>query len=303
MSDELSIPHFAVLLAAYNGVNWLEPQIETILSQRCVRVTIFVSIDRSSDTTELWFEQIAALNKNIVILPVGEKFGGAAKNFFRLIRDVDFSSFDYISFADQDDIWLEDKLFTAHEKITEHGLSGYSGNVRAFWPDGREALIDKAQKQKKYDFVFEAAGPGCTYVLKVLDALSFKNFLLKNWAFANKVHLHDWLIYAWFRSSGLKWYIDSNPKMLYRQHDNNQVGANSGFKAIKARLNLLRAGWYRGEISKIAFLLGDKLPGLPVSLAEDGLIPKLFLFTHLNQVRRRFRDQLFFLLIVILGIY
>jgi rhamnosyltransferase len=297
------IPHFAVLVAAYNGIKWLAPQIETILSQRQVKVTIFVSIDRSSDTTESWFRQLAATNSNIIILPVGEQFGGAAKNFFRLIRDVDFSGYDYISFADQDDVWLEDKLLTAHEKIGKDGLSGYSGNVIAFWPDGRKSLIDKAQKQTKYDFLFEAAGPGCTYVLKVTDALCFKDFLIRNWDHANKVALHDWLVYAWFRSSGLKWYIDPTPKMLYRQHGNNQVGANSGLKAIRARFRLLQAGWYRCEISKIARLLGDQIPDVPVCLIKGGLIPRGFMFANLNKMRRRFRDQVFLMLIVIFGIY
>jgi rhamnosyltransferase len=303
MNEVLPGPHFAVLLAAYNGVKWLEPQIRTILGQRDVRVTIFISIDQSTDATEDWFKQSAMVNKNIVILPVGDKFGGAAKNFFRLIRDVDFSEFDYLAFADQDDIWLEDKLVTAHKKTMEHQLSGYSGNVKAFWPDGREYLIDKAQQQKKYDFLFEAAGPGCTYVLKIQDALNFKEFLVLNWSFANTVSLHDWLIYAWFRSNGLRWYIDPVPKMLYRQHDNNQVGANSGLKALIARVRLLRAGWYRQEIFKIGFLLGYTVPGLPISLSQNGKIPKRFLIANYNQLRRRFRDRIFLLVIVALGIY
>ncbi|MDB6047657.1 MAG: Alpha-L-Rha alpha,3-L-rhamnosyltransferase [Pseudomonas sp.] len=303
MSTELLVPRFAVLLSAYNGIKWLEPQVRTIIAQRAVRVTIFVSIDQSSDATEDWIKHNALINTNIVVLPVGERFGGAAKNFFRLIRDVDFKNFDYLSFADQDDIWLEDKLITAHEKIVEYGVSGYSGNVTAFWPDGREYLIDKAQQQKKYDFLFEAAGPGCTYVLKIAQALSFKEFLVRNWTFANGISLHDWLIYAWFRSNGLKWYIDPVPKMLYRQHNNNQVGANSGIKALVARVNLLRTGWYRQEIWKIAFLLGDKIPGLPNSLSENGKIPRRFLFTNAKRLRRRFRDQIFLLVIVALGIY
>lgn len=303
MNDSLAIPHFAVLLAAYNGMNWLAPQIESILSQRCVQVTIFVSIDLSSDATESWLKKIAAVNSNVVILPVGGRFGGAAKNFFRLIRDVDFSGFDYISFADQDDVWLDDKLCTAHEKIMKDGLSAYSGNVTAFWPDGRKSLIDKAQKQTEYDFLFEAAGPGCTYVLKVTDALRFKDFLLGNWTLVNEVALHDWLIYAWFRSNKLPWYIDPAPKMLYRQHGNNQVGANTGLGAMKARFKLLRSGWYRGEISKIASLLTSKRTDLPVCLVEEGLVPRRFLFANLNNTRRRLRDQIVFVLIVTLGIY
>ncbi len=303
MNDIKKVPSFAVLLAAYNGIRWLQSQVESILSQVDVRVTIFISIDPSSDGTEDWFKAVSAHDDRLIVLPVGEKFGGAAKNFFRLIRDVDFSKFDYVSFADQDDVWLLDKLSTAHKKISSSTASAYSCNVTAFWPEGRKLLLDKAQRQRKYDYLFEAAGPGCGYVLKISEALRFKKFLIENWQDVNDVSLHDWLVYAWFRSVGLVWFIDPVPKILYRQHEANQVGANKGLKAIKARLSLLRAGWYRNEVSKIAKLIWPNVQSLPGDLVERGDVSRYFLIFNFNELRRRFRDRIFLAIMIFFGIY
>ena len=295
--------HVAVLLAAYNGTQWLQEQVDSILNQQGVDVTLFVSVDVSSDGTEGWFEELSKQDERVRLLPYGMKFGGAAKNFFRLIRDVDFSNFDYISFSDQDDIWIDDKLSTAHEKLSNSEYSAYSCNVTAFWPDGRQVILDKSQKQREYDFVFEAAGPGCSYVLSVSQALRFKAFLVENWSVANEVSLHDWLAYAWYRSNKIAWFIDPSSKILYRQHSNNQVGANKGIKALVARLALMRSGWYRNEISKISSLLSANLPQLPVALVRRGEVPFSFLVKNINSTRRRFRDRVLLAVVIVFGIY
>ena len=143
-----------------------------------------------------------------------------------------FGGFDYVSLADQDDIWFEDKLSRAIDILTgrEPGFDCYSSNVVAFWEDDTRKLIDKAQPQHKWDFVFEAAGPGCTYVLKVSVVSELKPLLLSFQEQISKIGLHDWFIYAFSRAKGYKWFIDPVPSMLYRQHSSNQVGVNSGFK-------------------------------------------------------------------------
>lgn len=297
------IPRVAVLLAAYNGMQWLPEQLESILDQAGVEVTVFVSVDRSSDGTFEWVTELAQRNPRLLPLPYGEQFGGAAKNFFRLLRDVDLQEFDYVAFADQDDIWHPSKLAWAHEKLGQGGLSGYSSNVTAFWPDGRELLLDKAQPQRQYDFLFESAGPGCTFVLKVEDATAFKAFLLDNWAAANQVALHDWLMYAWFRATNRAWFIDARPTLRYRQHATNQFGANSGLKAVRVRWQMLREGWYRREIAQIIGLVGERVPGAGAGIASDGTVSRSFVLRNFRQLRRRQRDALFLFFIILLGIY
>lgn len=112
----------AILLAAYNGEKWLVDQVESILHQTDLAPTIFISLDLSDDDSLALCEKLAEQNSNIQLLPYGERFGGAGKNFYRLIRDVDFSDFDYVALSDQDDIWLSNKLSHAAAMMQAHSV-------------------------------------------------------------------------------------------------------------------------------------------------------------------------------------
>ena len=288
-------PSVAVLLAAYNGMEWIEEQVSSILSQKSISIEIFISVDLSNDKTHEWCQGLAGKNAHVKVLPYGEKFGGAAKNFFRLIRDVDFSCFDYVALSDQDDIWDSSKLHHAIRTIEQDSLDGYSSDVIAFWSNGREKLVKKSFPQKKFDYFFEAAGPGCTYVLKQQPTQKFKKFLIKNWENINCIESHDWLIYAFFRSRSMSWCIDSEPLMLYRQHESNQVGSNFGFLAYLKRIKMVKSGWYRSEVRKISEI---------ISINDDAFnLDIWFLIKNFYQLRRQNRDTFILLLMILLGFF
>jgi len=284
----------AVLLAAYNGKSWLDEQLESILMQSGVVLHIYISVDLSDDGTYQWCLAQQQKYENVTVLNYGQHFGGAAKNFFRLIRDVDFSRYDYISLADQDDIWLPTKLVHAVSKMQQHGLDGFSSDVIAFWSNGKEKLVKKSYPQKLFDHYFEAAGPGCTYVLTQSSFYEFKTFLTINWNEVNEVSLHDWMIYSFYRANNLKWHIDSVPLMRYRQHERNQVGYNSGFKAALLRIRKVKNNWYSTQVNLISQLLG---------IREKINLRRLFLIINFRQLRRRPRDAYALLITLITGIY
>ena len=294
----------AVLLASYNGVKYIKEQVDSILNQKEVDVTIFISDDLSTDGTIEYLQDIYKDFKNIVYLPSGSKFGGAGKNFFRLIRDVDFSSFDFISFVDQDDIWYEDKLIRAIKTIEDKQLDAYSSNVLAFWEDGKEMVINKSSSQARYDYLFEAAGPGCTYVLKKDLAISLQNFICDNWEDVNKVELHDWFIYAFARENNYKWHIDEKPSMRYRQHTSNQVGANDGLKAKLKRLKKVFSSWYREEIIKIIKVLRlENKYKFSKYILNKSYLNNLLLLKYSFEFRRNKKEKLFLSLLILLGIF
>lgn len=294
----------AVLLASYNGVKYIKEQIDSILNQKEVDVTIFVSDDLSTDGTLEYLQDIYKDEKRLVYLDSYDKFGGAAKNFFRLIKDVDFSNFDYVSLSDQDDIWYEDKLIRAINTIKDKQIDAYSSNVLAFWEDGKEIILGKAQMQVKYDYLFEAAGPGCTYVLTKILATHIKNFLVQNWKDTNNIELHDWLIYAYSRENNYKWYIDEKPTMRYRQHVSNQVGANDGTFAKIKRLKLIFSSWYRNETRKIITVLKieDKYKFSKYILNKNYL-NNIFLLKYSYKFRRKFSEKIFLAILIFIGIY
>ena len=67
---------FLVLLAAYNGMKWLEEQVESILNQKDVLVTLLISVDGSSDGSEEWVSTLSENNPNVRYLTHGGSFGG-----------------------------------------------------------------------------------------------------------------------------------------------------------------------------------------------------------------------------------
>lgn len=288
-------PSCAVLLAAYNGEKWIGEQLETILKQIGVDVSIYISVDWSTDGTYKLCEKWCVQDARVKLLSYGERFGGAGKNFYRLIRDVDTAGFDMVAFADQDDLWLDDKLLSAWEKISTGVCQIYSSDVIAFWEGGHRAIIKKSYPQVTYDYLFEAAGPGCTYVFSESAFVMAKDFIVKNYVKCCDITFHDWLIYAYFRYHKVNWYIDDRPKMLYRQHESNQVGANNNFTAYIKRLNSVRVHWYRNQIISIAQLVTD----FPV----EKLTSRSFLLNNIGKLRRRQRDRVALAVMVALGIF
>ncbi len=283
-------------MATYNGSEWLTEQLESILGQVAVEITVFVSDDSSFDGTQAILEQYTRSRPEVQILPQIERRGGAAANFYRLFRDVDFSGYDYVALADQDDAWLPDKLIRAHQLLVAERISAYSSNVVAFWTPSRRRLIEKAQPQRRWDYLFEAAGPGCTYVLTSEVAARFQTFVRTRWEEVCGVGLHDWLLYAFVRSHGESWKIDERPSMLYRQHGQNQVGVNMGFQAFMRRVRQVADGWAIAQARLIANLVGaDRDPSVRQWL-YGGRIGLLSLAFHAGECRRRARDRIWFAL-------
>ena len=280
-----------IFLAAYNGENYIVEQLQTILNQTQKPYKILINIDQSSDKTESIVKEFARTNPEIQILNSNKRFGSAAANFIHLLKNTDLTEVEYIALSDQDDLWKEDKLEKAIHKL-EQGYDGYSSNVEAFWKGGRKKVLVKNQPQQKLDHLFESAGPGCTFVLTKRLALSLQEFL-KGGQFDQLDNYHDWLIYAYARSNGFKWYVDSYPGVEYRQHNANVFGANVGIRAFLSRIRRV----LNGEGFDFAFRLMKELN------VEDPFIQSLFPISRINLLRlafkfkycrRRWRDQTYF---------
>ncbi|MDI1299680.1 glycosyltransferase [Methylotenera sp.] len=301
-------PTVAVLMATYNGSPWINDQIDSILNQTSVDITVYVSDDMSEDATYTYLLDRAEVSSQLIILPQKERYGSAGKNFYRLIKDVNTTDFDYIAFADQDDIWDQHKLIRHIKLMQDNNVCAVSSNVIAFWPDGKTKLIDKSQPQRELDFLFESAGPGCTFLMTSWLVSEVKKLLIDSSSVASQVALHDWLVYAVCRASGKKWLIDSKPSLHYRQHDKNVVGANSGLKAMLSRLRKVSNGWYRREVLKVlavSYQLSNnpKLLNISSLLEKSDVVSRIKLLRFIPQARRKMTDCLFLALMIIFGLF
>lgn len=279
-----------VLLAIYNGEQWLHDQIVSIVAQKGVSVHIVASDDVSTDDSLKTLQSFG--NECIDMLPTGERFGSASRNFFRLLREVDFTPFDYVAFSDQDDIWQPNKISRALSVMKEFNVDAVSSDVEAFWPDGRRKLIKKSQRLCKWDYLFESAGPGCTYVMAKRLALDIQNVLRQHRSKTDAIALHDWFIYCYARSNSYRWHIDNMPNVLYRQHDSNEFGANAGWSAMKSRWGKINQGWYRNQIVQIAALCGQSDVPPVRHIQRYRWYDRIVLALSACTLRRRWRDRI-----------
>jgi rhamnosyltransferase len=258
-SEEIKLDHpcVCVLLATHNGSRWIAEQVESIFSQEGVRVRVVLSDDASTDDT-VQIVLSRAPHDAVTVLPkLGSRMGNANRNFLRLIRDVDLGSDSHFALSDQDDIWLKEKLATAVEVLQASAASAYSSNAVAVWQDGRRKILMKSGPQRQYDYLFESAGPGCTFVLPRQQFIELQTWVVAAGDALSQVPVHDWLIYAFARTRGWKWHIDSRALILYRQHGANEVGANVGTRAAIKRLRESLDGRYRQRILAVISSAGD----------------------------------------------
>jgi rhamnosyltransferase len=253
MLDNVNI---CILLAYYNGSAYIREQINSIIIQKKIKkFHIFISVDKPSEYDELLISSLISEYKCITRLPKTSQATGPGANFFHLIENIAPEEFTHFAFSDQDDIWDDRKLHTAINVMANYEVDAYSSNVMAFWGVDKKIPIKKNINQRKFDYLLEAAGPGCTYVLSADIFIALQNFIKANKS-VYEIRLHDWFIYAFAKNFRYKWFIDERSDLLfYRQHEANAVGVNIGFNAFIKRIILLFSGEWFDQSCKIYKLL------------------------------------------------
>lgn len=109
-------PTVLVMMASYNGEKFINEQIDSILAQKDVHVTLRICDDGSNDSTPSICESYASKYDN-VLFEVNKVNKGLAKNFMDMVYDDNALGFNYYAFSDQDDVWLPEKLIHAIRQI------------------------------------------------------------------------------------------------------------------------------------------------------------------------------------------
>ncbi len=303
--DRTVSPTVGVLLATFNGAAHCEDQILSLLWQRDVRVHVYVRDDGSDDATADIITQLVARFPQ-QITPVdnrGIRTGAATGNFFALLADVDLTRHDYIAFADQDDVWMPDKLARAIMAMVQNGSDGYSSDLIAYH-QGRNAawMLHKSGTDADLDYLFQGASAGCTYVITMKAA----QLVAKVIATAPRLcpgASHDWIIYAICRSQGLNWFRDPAAGIMYRQHASNLYGARRGWADVIAKVHLTRSGWYREHILWLKHVIVSRVDEKQVldAINHGGIRNRWWLIQHASQFRRTPRSVLHLRVALLLG--
>jgi glycosyltransferase involved in cell wall biosynthesis len=221
----MTIPRVSVLLSSYNGARYIEDQVNSILSQRDVGITLYIRDDGSSDATVAIVSRLASLNSNI-IFDVGDNIGFISSFFNLLARSDDDAH--YYAFADQDDFWLPEKLITGVMRLEARG-----GGAPAMYCS-RTEYVNESLEHLSYSTEYEQEdigfgnslvqniATGCTIVINA----NAKKLVLTELPLICVVH--DWWIYLVVSAFGVVVY-DPVSHIKYRQHAGNVIGASSSF--------------------------------------------------------------------------
>ncbi len=231
------------LLASHNGEKWLNDQIISLLNQEGVKVNLICSDDESKDST------VSIINSYHLTILNQKKLGSSAQNFYYLITNSNIGNSDFIAFSDQDDIFFPEKTISAISKMIKYDSDGYSCSTIAFSNlKSRKKILSQSNNLTKYDFLFEGAGQGCTFVISRKLFLILKQFIIENKSLCDNFYFHDWLTYLLCRSNKFNWYFDKTAFVMYRQHSSNVLGGRYSLNNIFSRFKYIYNGFYKSQI-------------------------------------------------------
>ncbi|HYZ64463.1 MAG TPA: glycosyltransferase [Acetobacteraceae bacterium] len=216
------MPRVAILLSTFNGARFLPAQLESFVAQTEPDWILYWRDDGSSDESVAMMQAFAAARGagQVELVDIPGHLG-ATGSFMALLRAIAPSGLP-LAFADQDDVWLPEKLELAlaalsAERVPALYCSRQKLVDQALVPIGESAALRRPP-------CFPAAlaqniATGCTVVLNPQAA----QLLALSRPPSNS--LHDWWSYLVVAAAGGRIVADPTPTVLYRQHQGNLVGA------------------------------------------------------------------------------
>lgn len=220
-----------VLLSSYNGENYIEEQLNSIITQKDCVVKILVRDDGSKDNTQEILERYR--QKGVLKWYTGDNLR-PAKSFMHLIMNAPDS--DYYALCDQDDYWLDDKLSVAIKMLeaTDYPSLYFSQTTLT---DNKLSPIKTPIIDPKCtmgEALISYYATGCTFVFNN----KLRSEIIKHTP--NYISMHDNWIYRVCLAVNGKVIFDPQSHILYRQHSNNVIGLKSSpWSVLKRRLNTI----------------------------------------------------------------
>ena len=272
-----------ILLATYNTkIEYLKQQIDSILNQTYTNINLIISDDNSTKKEVRQILEEYKQKDDRITVYFQENNLGYIKNFEFLLTKSDA---DYISFADHDDVWYENKIEKSIEVLEEKNVDLIYCDCKQIDENG-QVIQESYLKYKNLPVVngknnilifsrHIAIGCSTVFTKKIKEQML---------PFTQSVMAHDWInVYLASKQQGIA--SIEEPLFDYRLHTSNEFGGRSlkqnlskwkkengaSFKAYKK---------YRNErVIKTAYLKGtlmcreyrDKL-GLEKSIEEEKVI-------------------------------
>lgn len=274
-----------IVMATYNGSRFIEEQIRSIQAQSYSDWILYIRDDGSRDDTVKKILLVESKDQRIKL--VQDKLGnqGPIGNFSTLMNLALKEKADYVFFADQDDVWLQDKLaimlggmrsleltYGNNKPLLVHcDLTIVNDNLA---PIANSFMNYSRLSPTKADFgllLCQNQVTGCACLI---------NHTLLEFAcpVPNNVLMHDWWLALLASAIGKIGFI---PKqlVLYRQHGGNVLGAVSFTQRLKSLLLSSKQWKLHINVIKQSFSQADMLEK---RIVTRGFEVELFVMKQIN---------------------
>ena len=266
-AEVMILKKILVLMATYNGEKFIKQQLDSVYGQKDVYVSVLVRDDGSTDGT---IEILKEYSNSHELEWYANGHLGVKYGFYELMQKAALREWDYVAFCDQDDVWDEDKLITAVNRLNNTDLCQpslyYCGqrlvdiNLNMI----SNHLLNRDRSIYARFLLNDAAG--CTEVFnrKLLEVvISYRpEYML----------MHDaWIVKVCLALGGSV-VVDSDAHMSYRQHGNNVVGLKRDILSkirqakyyiyeqdVVSQMKELKKGYYDRIIPEYKSIVDDTL--------------------------------------------
>lgn len=252
-------PTVYVMMSTYNGEKYIREQLDSILAQAHVNITLAIRDDGSTDKTIDILREYSD-RYSCISLVCGENLGYAG-SFWTLLLTAP-CTYDYYAFSDQDDMWEPDKTAAAIYALRQ------SDNPVSLYASALQVTDDKLNILYKNDFpgltislgsaTTRPRLSGCTMVFgKGLLELCRTYDIIKG---EGSCLSHDVAVYLTCLACGGRVMFSKKSYIRLRRHEQTVTGhGKSIFKRIGSVTNIFTERKY--EASRQTAFLYDRLKG------------------------------------------
>ena len=243
-----------IVLATYNGESHLTEQLDSIISQSFADWHLLIRDDGSDDKTREILGRYSAADDRIEILDDRSvKTGSSVGNFRILAGEALARKCSYLFFADQDDVWKENKVERQLESLKN--AEAIHGNIPCLVHSDLEVVDEKLsvidgsfmhyqglRDEKKNPLgvlLVQNYVTGCSVAIN-------RKLLEMSMPFPDGIIMHDWWLAQCAAASGRIVFLPE-PLLKYRQHGGNVVGAKGYWALINPFSVSLAAKWSQGQ--------------------------------------------------------
>ncbi len=253
-------------MCTYNGADFLQAQLESILAQSRRPDEVVICDDGSTDQTTTLLNQFASAS-SVAKIHINQQNLGSAKNFEQAIS---MCTGDVIALSDQDDVWRHDKLQMIEDAFLKNPSAGLVFSDAEIVDENLNPLNRRMWKEVGFDAhkrklvrtgrALEVLITGWTVTGATMAFRS--NFTKLSLPIPNEIAMiHDGWI-ALTTAAVAKVVMIDEPLIKYRQHEQQQIGAPTRTQASTNRGGIeaaLRRRNSSADLHEILTTLAERL--------------------------------------------